>query len=254
MARYDFAGRRVWLTGASAGIGLALATTLAARGARVALTARGREALDRAVSACGPGAVGIPGDVADPDASHGAAAQLADRWGGVDVVIFNAGTCEYVDVDAFDAAPFARQMHTNFLSMTHGVEAMLPLLRQSPAPLLVGVSSLSACAPLTRAQAYGASKAAAAYFLRGLRVDLRRAGIPVAVVYPGFVRTPLTQRNDFPMPFLLEADDAAGRIVRALERGRAEIRFPWALSALVRTLGALPAPLGTALAARMARA
>lgn len=254
MARYLFAGKRVWVTGASAGIGLALARALAARGARVALSARGAEALSRAAAQCGSGALALPADVADGDANHDVAVQLARQWGGVDAVVLNAGTCEYVDVNAFDAALCERQMRANYLSMAYGVEAMLPLLRASPAPLLVGVSSLSAYAPLTRAQAYGASKAAAAYFLRGLRVDLRGDGIAVAVVYPGFVRTPLTARNDFPMPFLLEPADAAARIVRGLERGRAEIRFPWLLSALVRGLGALPAPLGSALAARMARA
>lgn len=253
MATYDFAGRRVWITGASSGIGLAVAQALAAKGARVALSARRAEPLQRAAALCGERALALPADVSGRDGNRTAISGLDREWGGVDAVILNAGTCEYVDVSDFDAALFERQMQANFLSVVHGVEAALPLLRSSAAPLLVGVSSLSVYAPLTRAQAYGASKSALRYLMRGLRVDLLREGIPVAVVYPGFVRTPLTDRNDFSMPFIMEPQAAAGHIVRALERGRGEIRFPSRLSLLVRALGALPAGLGARVAARMAR-
>lgn len=253
MAAYDFSGRRVWLTGASSGIGLALAQTLAARGARVALSARRAEPLQRAAALCGERALALAADVSARSANQAAMAELEREWGGVDAVVLNAGTCEYVDVEHFDAALFERQLQANFLSVVYGVEAALPLLRASESPLLVGVSSLSVYAPLTRAQAYGASKSALRYLMRGLRVDLLRDGIPVAVVYPGFVRTPLTDRNDFPMPFMMDAQPAAERIVRALERGRGEIRFPSRLSLLVRALGALPAGVGARLAARMAR-
>lgn len=254
MARYDLAGRRVWLTGGGSGIGAALACALAARGCRLALTGRTPEALRETAKACGEErCLLLPGDVADPDTATRVAAELARAWGGVDLVILNAGICEYVDVAEFRAAPFERQLAVNLMGVVHGIEAMLPLLRASPAPCLVAVSSQAALAGLSRAEAYGASKAALRNLLDALRIDLHRERLPVLAVYPGFVRTPLTDRNDFGMPFLISADEAADRVVAGIERLRPEIRFPAGLDWLLRAYAALPVRLRTALGARMVR-
>ncbi|HKI99487.1 MAG TPA: SDR family NAD(P)-dependent oxidoreductase [bacterium] len=254
MARKDFQGRRVWITGATSGIGAALATELLRRGASVAASGRNSAALQALAVSQAPGHVlTLPFDVTDRAANHAAAESIREAWGGLDVAIFNAGTCEYVDVAAFDAALFQRQLDTNVMSLVYGIEAALPLLRESDRPLLAGMSSLSALKGLPRASAYGASKAAIRNLLESLRLDLLPAGIPVVTILPGFVRTPLTERNDFPMPFQLDADAAARRIADGLERETHEIAFPWQLSLPLRLAALLRSAWVTPLLAKMVR-
>src|SRR5208283_1068544 len=112
------------------------------------------------------------------------------------------------------------------VGIANGIEAVLPVLRNSPHAQLVGMSSTLAYGPLPRAEAYGASKAAIRYLLEGLRIDLAAEHIPVSVVCPGFVKTPLTDRNDFPMPCLIGVEEAARRIVDGVAAQTAEIHFP----------------------------
>ncbi len=173
--------------------------------------------------------------------------------GGLDIAFLNAGICEYVDVATFDSAVFERTMKTNFLSMVYGIEAMLPLLREGRQPQLIGMSSTVAYRGLPRAEAYGASKAAIKHLFESLQIDLQRDGIAVSVVCPGFVRTPLTDRNDFPMPFLVEVDEAARRIVDGIEARRPEIHFPKRFSIPFKLLALLPHRLYGALCSRMVR-
>lgn len=248
---------RAWITGASSGIGRATALEFAKRGCRVALSARNREALESLVREIGEDrALALPLDAADRDANLAAAAEIERRWGGLDLAFFNAGDCEYVEAKSFESAPFERMMRVNFLGMVYGVEAALPLLRRSPRPHLAGMSSAAVHLPFPRAEAYGASKAAAAYFLESLRIDLKREGIPVSIVFPGFVRTPLTARNDFPMPFMVEAEAVAIRIAsRLLARQNKSHRicFPLPFSLGLKFLSALPDFILTPLMARLAR-
>lgn len=241
MPRYELRGKRVWVTGASSGIGAALTRALVDAGAQVVMSARGREALDRQAEQLGrKRAFAVPLDVTDREANHQAVEQIRWLLGGLDLVILNAGTCEYVDVEHFDAALFERQVQVNLLGMVYGIEAALTLLRESDAPYLVGVSSMSAYSGLSRAEAYGATKAAIRNMLQSLRVDLRPENIDVSVVFPGFVETPLTERNDFPMPFKISAEQAAAAILRGLSRRRPEIQFPRHFGWLVKLYGALP--------------
>ncbi len=251
MSKNQFSGRRVWVTGASSGIGQAVAVELRRRGATVIASARNQEALEKLAADTGTHA--LPLNVTDRRATQEAAQSIQDRFGGLDVAVLNAGTCEYVDVRHFEAPLFERVMRTNFLSMVYGIEAMLPLLRESTCPHLVGMSSSAAYAGLPRAEAYGASKAAIRYLLDSLRVDLVSEQIPVSVICPGFVRTPLTDLNDFPMPFLVEVEDAARIIVDGIARYKYEIHFPKRLSLAFKLLGLLPHGLYTRLASRMAR-
>ena len=204
MSRTSLNARRVWVTGASTGIGRAVTLELVRRGATVFASARNESALNELVRDCGGDRVtALPFDVTDRAANQRAVNDMHRRAGGLDIAVLNAGTCEYVDVAAFDSALFERTIRTNFLSMVYGIEAALPLLRRSPAPQLVGMSSTVAYRGLPRSEAYGASKAAIKNLFESLQVDLAPEGISVSVVCPGFVRTPLTDRNDFPMPFSL---------------------------------------------------
>jgi NAD(P)-dependent dehydrogenase (short-subunit alcohol dehydrogenase family) len=244
----------VWVTGASAGIGRAVAVELVRRGATVIASARNEQALNDLARDCGGGrVVALPLDVTDRQANLRAADAIRKRLGGLDIAFFNAGTCEYVDVETFDSAILERTMKTNFLSMVYGIEAVLPLLRASRGAQLVGMSSTVAYRGLPRAEAYGASKAAIKYLFESLQIDLKRDGISVSVICPGFVRTPLTDRNDFPMPFRVEADDAARRIVDGIEGKRPEIHFPKRFSIPSKLLALLPNRLYVALCSKMVR-
>lgn len=253
MKLISVADRHVWVTGASTGIGRAVTIELARRGARVVASARNESALDTLVRECGDRVQALPLDVTDRQANRWAAEEISRRMGGLDIAFFNAGTCEYVDVASFDSALFERTIRSNFLSMVYGIEAALPLLRQSPAPQLVGMSSTVAYRGLPRSEAYGASKAAIKNLFESLQIDLAREAFRVSVVCPGFVRTPLTDRNDFPMPFRIEADEAARRIVDGIEAGKPEIQFPRRFSLLFKLMTLLPDRLYIRLCARMVK-
>lgn len=247
------ADRHVWVTGASTGIGRAVTIELARRGARVVASARNESALGTLVRECGGRVLALPLDVTDRQANRRATEEISRRMGGLDIAFLNAGTCEYVDVASFDSALFERTIRSNFLSMVYGIEAALPLLRQSPAPQLVGMSSTVAYRGLPRSEAYGASKAAIKNLFESLQIDLAREAFRVSVVCPGFVRTPLTDRNDFPMPFRIEADEAARRIVDGIEAGKPEIHFPRRFSLLFKLMTLLPDRLYIRLCARMVK-
>lgn len=245
--------QRIWLTGASSGIGAALAEELLTRGHRLALSARRREPLDAQAARWPDRVLVLPGDLTDPAAVASIAAQIDAAWGALDMAILNAGTCEYLDVRAFEAAMVERVVSANLFSAAHCIEAALPLLRRGREPLLAGVASAVTFLPLPRAEAYGASKAALRYLLQSLRCDLAGEGIAVSVISPGFVDTPLTRRNDFAMPMRWPADKAARRIADGLDRRAPEIAFPAPFIALLLLLAHLPGRLQLALTRRMSR-
>jgi NAD(P)-dependent dehydrogenase (short-subunit alcohol dehydrogenase family) len=254
MSRAAFTDRRVWITGASSGIGRAVALELVRRGATVIASARTREALVQLARESGGDRIhSLPLDVTNRQATLDAARMIRERFGGLDVAFFNAGTCEYVDVVRFDSAIFERVLQTNFLSMIYGIEAVLPLLRQSAHPHLVGMSSTVAYGGLPRAEAYGASKAAVTHMLESLRIDLVRERIPVSIVCPGFVETPLTEKNDFPMPFAISAERAARYIADGIAAQRHEIHFPKRFSLPFKLLTLLPSRLYTALCSKLVK-
>jgi short-subunit dehydrogenase len=242
---YDWASSRVWVTGASAGIGAALARALVARGARVAITARRRDLLDEiahlpAEASAKAGAdrsrvLVVPADVTDRAAVTAAARAIEEAWGGIDLAVFNAGGL--VDDD------FVATMALNYFSIVYGIEAVVPGMLARGRGHIAAVASLAGYRPAPVRTEYGASKAAAIFLLDGLRFKLEPQGVRVTVINPGFVRTPLTSRNNFTMPFLLEADDAAERIVKGLERGKREIHFPAPMSWAAKVLRVLPYPL-----------
>ncbi len=245
--------RRIWLTGASSGIGAALAEQLLEQGHRLALSARSVEPLQALAKRYPLQVLVVAGDLSDAAQVRSIGEHIAQVWGALDCAILNAGTCEYVEVRSFEAAMVERVMRANLFSASHCIEAALPLLRLGNRPHLVGVGSSVTFMPLPRAEAYGASKAAMRYLLEALRIDLHAENIAVTLVSPGFVDTPLTQKNDFSMPMRWPVDKAAAYIAQRLEKQPFEIAFPGPFIAILKLLGRLPKGLQVALGARMAR-
>lgn len=234
---------RIILTGASAGIGRELALAYARRGARIVLVARRAEllaSLAEEVATLGGLAVTIAGDVADADTSRRAVAEAIERFGGVDTVVMNAGRGGPMFVDAFDAAESLRVMGVNYAGVLWMLEAALPHMRRQGRGTLAAVTSLAGFRGMPGSGAYNASKAATAILMESIRTELRGTGINVVTIAPGFVRTAMTATNEFHMPLLMEPDDAARRIVRAIDARRSLYRFPLALSIAVRVLQWLP--------------
>lgn len=219
-------GKCIWVTGASAGIGKAIAEQLLQWGNHVIVSARGRESL-QALQGARPGQLSIlPFDVSATTAVEQVAADMAAITDFIDIAILNAGTCEYVDLPKWEPALFERVFATNVQGVVNCLSVALPLLRRARKGQVVAVSSLSSLVPFPRAEAYGASKAAVDYLMDTLRIDLAPMGIVITLVQPGFVATPLTDKNDFPMPGLMTAQEAALEILWAAARRKRVHRFP----------------------------
>lgn len=240
------AGQRVWVVGASSGIGAALAAELVRRGALVAVSAR---RADRLAEVARGRMVAVPVDVTDPDAVAGAAEAVRATLGGLDVVVWSAGYWQRSDARAWDTTAFADHVEVNLLGLSSVLAAVLPGMVRAGSGHLVGIASVAGFRGLPGAEAYGATKAAQITLLESLRASLRRDGVRVTTVAPGFVRTEMTAVNTFPMPFLIEADEAARAIVDGLERGRVEIVFPWRMALVMKAARLVPVRAWAALVA-----
>ena len=246
-------GRTYWITGASTGLGRSLAERLCSQGNRVIVTARSRDALETLRQQFPDRVQVLPADISVSGCEEEISAGLAACTDFLDTAILNAGGCEYLDVNAYDHSLVERVAQVNYFGFSRCLHASLPLLRKSTSPHLVGISSASVLFGLPRAEAYGASKAALTYFLKSLRNDLARFDVDVSTVYPGFVDTPLTRKNDFPMPGLMNVDKAADIILKGIDKRKSEISFPWSLIWTLKVLEALPVSMSTKLAQRMVR-
>lgn len=231
--------KSVWLVGASSGIGAALVDALDAPGRRIFVSARNREALDKLKEGKQSEIISVPMDMTS-EAQTLEVVEKIRSDGGIDMLILNAGTCEYMDSHDLDLELLERVMETNFFSITRLIKHGLSLLRASKVtrPQLVVMSSSVSYQALPRAHAYGASKAALRYFAECVKADVQLEGIDVRVVSPGFVETPLTDRNDFPMPFKVSSEQAAKTILNGLEGRRFDVHFPrrftWPLKLFAR--------------------
>lgn len=225
----------IWVTGASSGIGKALVEKLAAEKNFVIASARNTDALTVLEQRFKGNVVALPVDVTEHASTQAIRAKLADVTDHIDIVIMSAGTCEYDNGPDLDYEMYHRVMNVNYFGVLNTVRAALPFVHSavkhgSRQPKLVAISSMAALAPFPRAEAYGASKAAVEYLMQSLAVDLKPKGIDVAIVRPGFVDTPLTQKNDFDMPWIINADSAAAKILDSLKKSKLFIQFPWPMS------------------------
>lgn len=249
--------KRVWVVGASSGIGLALAKALDDRERTLFVSARREQPLKLLQTTARSSLHVLPMDMTDEFEVGSAAQNIEEQASSLDMLIVNAGTCEYIDGTDLDMELTRRVMETNFFGAISVINRALPLLKKSVEegnrPKLVVMSSSVTYQALPRAHAYGASKAALRYFADCLKIDLQAQGIDVHIVSPGFVRTPLTDVNDFPMPFRLDADDAAKRIIKGLQRNTFDIHFPLRFTWILKTLAMLPAKIRFALLAKLAR-
>jgi short-subunit dehydrogenase len=236
-------GTTVWVTGASSGIGAALVRELAGRGCRVAASARRADRLEELAAGAPGEVIAVPADVTDRAAMMAAAESVRERFGAIDLAVLNAAYWGQFSVEAWDTDVIRRHFDTNVIGMVHGVEAVLADMRRRRSGAIAGMASVAGYRGLPRSEAYGATKAAEINMLESLRIDLRPLGIAVHTICPGFVRTDLTAKNTFPMPFMLEPDEAARRIVRGLEKGKAEIAFPLPMLVLMKTARVVPVRL-----------
>lgn len=236
------AGKVVWITGASSGIGQAAALELARRGERVCVSARDGRTLAEMAQAT-PNFRAYPVDVTDAGAMADTAAAIAAAEGQVDVAVLNAGIHQPVTADDFDPATFRKLIDVNVMGVVNGVAAVLPAMRARRAGRIAIVSSVAGYSGLPTASAYGATKAALINMAEALKLDLDRDGVTVQLICPGFVRTPATERNPFPMPFLMPAEAAARRIADGLASDAFEITFPRRFTWQLKVLRMLPYPL-----------
>jgi len=254
----------IWIVGASSGIGHALAQEYAKQKARLILSARNANALQALKESClqlgAQDALVMPLDINQDQPIQTAVAEVEQRLQaphGLTKVIVNSGVCEYVDDYPVDMALMHRVMETNFFGAIRMTNAVLPLLqktadRKEPAQLVYVGSSVSYQA-LPRAHAYGASKAALRYFAECLKTDVQKQGIDVRVVSPGFVKTPLTDLNDFDMPFIVPVEEAAQRIIRGLNGTSFDVAFPKRFTWLLKLFSVFPASLKFFLLGKMSR-
>jgi NAD(P)-dependent dehydrogenase (short-subunit alcohol dehydrogenase family) len=233
--------RRYWLTGASNGIGAALAEEILKTGAHLAVSSRSVAPLN-VLSQRYPGQVlVVAGDLTSSQTVREIGEQIAECWGSLDTVIINAGTSDYVDAKQFDAASIIEHVvRTNLLASSYCIEASLPLLRRGIAPHLVGMASPVTYLPLPRAESAGAAKSGMRYLFESWRIDLAPEGIEVTVVRPGLADKPLTMENDVPMTLKWEADEAARVIFARLRSRPLEIAFPVVSTAPLWPLSQMP--------------
>jgi len=233
----------VWVTGASSGIGRALALRLARQGYAVAASARGGAALE-ALAAEAAGAAGrlvaFPLDVTDAAACAEACRRIEAEMGLPAAAVLNAGTHIAVEPERFAAAPFRTLLDVNVMGAVNCLAPLVPAFLGRRSGTLAIVSSVAGYSGLPTAAAYGASKAALINMAEAMKLDLERFGVRVVLINPGFVETPLTAKNPFPMPFLMKVDDAVERIVRGLEGGAFEIAFPRRFVWMLKFLRILP--------------
>ena len=242
-----FHGKVVFITGASSGIGEALATELAGFSTRLALFARRRERLEALAEAVrqkgAEGAMALPGDVRDPESLKRAVQEVQSAWGRIDAGVLSAGVGQPTTLRKYNMDRMRETLEINLLGVVYTTGALLPVFRQQGGGLLVGISSLVDRRGSPLNLAYCASKAGVTSFLEGVRAGCAREGIRVVIVKPGFVRTPMSAKNRFSMPFLVESDAAAKAILRGIRRGKRTILFPWPMACLVALCNRLPGRL-----------
>ena len=235
----------IFLTGASSGIGEALALAIAKRGAALGLVARRRELLDDLADRCRKFDVKVrvfPLDVTEEEALYEAADEMRAEFGRIDILIANAGIGgNDEETRAYTPRAVRKVIDTNLIGAVNAVHAVAPQMAERGSGHLVAISSLAGFRGLPKSAAYSASKAGMTAFFESVRLDLKHSGVDVTIVQPGFIRTPLTSGRTNKMPFLMELDDAIPLFLKAIEKKKRFAAFPWQLATIVRAGKFMPA-------------
>lgn len=248
----DAAHRVVWITGAGKGIGRALAHRYAADGWTVAASARTEGDLLALQDDCASGTIrAFPLDITDSAAVDAVVTRIEGELGPIDLAILNAGNHRPLNANNFDIDVFRTLVETNLMGTVNCLAPLVPRLIERKSGHIAVVASLAGYRGLPTAAAYGATKAGVINMCEALRPDLAQYNVRLSLINPGFVKTPLTDQNEFPMPFLISADDAAEYVIRGLRRHAFETAFPWRFAVMMKALKILPDRLFFALTRRM---
>lgn len=245
--------KTAWIVGGGKGIGRAVTEKLARDGWTIAVSARSEDDLTSLHSLYPLQVFAFPMDVTDPQAVQATALQILKKFGHLDLAFLNAGTYKRDDARSFRSDVFGHMVDTNLLGVAYCLEAVMPHMIERRAGRILVTSSVAGYTGLPGSIAYGATKAALINMCEALYPELRKQDVYLSVVNPGFVDTPLTKKNDFPMPFIISDKEAADHIVRGIDTKRFEIAFPLPLVLLVKTLAILPAPLRLMIKSKMLR-
>ncbi|MDQ3041615.1 MAG: SDR family NAD(P)-dependent oxidoreductase [Acidobacteriota bacterium] len=244
----------VFLTGASSGIGEALAMAMANRGATLGLLARREELLKELAGKCernGGRARYFAVDVTDAQAVAKAAESLRNEFGKIDILIANAGIGgNNSETRNLNPEAVAKVININLLGAVNAVSAVLPGMLENKSGQLVAISSLAGFRGLPKSAAYSASKAGMTAFFESVRLDVQSKGVAVTIIQPGFIKTPLTSGRVSKMPFLMELEDSIPLFLKAIERRVKFAAFPWQLASIVRLSSIFPAWLYDRIAGR----
>jgi len=239
-----FSGKRVWVIGASSGIGEACAKALIQSGAKVALSSRREQRLITIASLGEPGqTLVLPLDITDDAQFKTGYTSILNAWGGVDLLLFVSGVYMPLRADSFAIEIAEQTINANLLGPMRAVALVLPEMLKAHEGHIAIVGSVAGYSGLPKALAYGPSKAAIINFCETLYYDLLPQGISVHLISPGFVATEATAQNDFEMPALISAEEAATEILSGIQKGEFDIHFPKRFSRFLKFLRILPYPL-----------
>ncbi len=245
---------RIFITGASSGIGAALAKAYAMRGAKLGLIARRSATLQSLADTLPCECLVLSADVRDKSSMQEAAANFSERFGTPDIVIANAGVSHGTATErSEDLATFEEVLDINVLGMVRTFQPFITAMRLAKRGKLVGVASVAGFRGLPGSSAYSASKAAAISYLESLRVELRGSGVSVTTLCPGYIATPMTARNPYRMPFMMSAEQAAKKMILAIDSKQDFAVMPWQMAIIGRIMRSLPNRLYDTLAAKSGR-
>ena len=245
-----------WITGASTGIGASTAIALAQDGWDVVMTARSKDKLEQMAKLSSEfkgRLIPLQGDVTHKDGMKQAVETIEKNYGHIDLAILNAGAYIPEELWSFKSEDFVSQIQLNLFGTVFCIEALLPSFIKRHAGHIAIVASVAGYRGLPRSLGYGSSKAALIHLAEALAIMGQPYGIKVQIINPGFVKTPLTDKNDFPMPFLIDSGEAAKRIVNGLKTNKFEITFPTRFAYLLKAVGLLPDRVYFAIARKFMR-
>ena len=229
----------VWITGASSGLGEHVARILARQGCHVSISARSEDKLN-AIAASSDNISAHPLDVTDHEACKKVVSDIEAAHGPIDLCVFSAGAWFPGKITKMQVDNFEKTLNVNLMGVVRCLDAVMPGMLERGSGHISWVASVAGYGGLPNAASYGSSKAALIHMAESARPELERRGLTLSVINPGFVKTDMTADNDFPMPFLMEVEDAAEKMVDGLKAEKFEIAFPWQLVTILKVLNLLP--------------